>query len=526
MEPASVEGLCNGLARSRLIPADEVRKLHSSWLAEAGAAAGDVSRFGKWLVARQYVTEYQVGVLLRGHGDQLLLGPYKLLERIGKGRMAGVYRAVHQLGQAVAIKILPPSKAKDPRLLARFQREARLSLALQHPNIVRTFQAGTAGDLHYLVMEYLEGETLKDALQRRGKLPPVEAVRLVHQALLGLQYLHEQGLVHRDLKPDNLMLIQGRPGAGPDTTLQATVKILDIGTGRALFGEDVAPDGKPFELTTDSDMLGTPDYMAPEQARDAHNADIRADIYSLGCVLYHALAGQPPFPDANMVQKMIRHATEKPRPVRDFNREVPDGLQQILDWMLAKDPAQRYPTPDRAAQALGVFLAAGADGGAAGPEPQMAAYLKWLAAQDTAAEGDALPAEPAASRPPTPAAPRRVNPAATIAVTPSPVSRREPAPQPQAPAPRKRPAPAPAPRKRPTPAPAAVDVELVPVDELPAGAAAAPAPARGKLFLIAGLVAAAAVALVLCAGVVGGLLVWHFSAGTSAPVEQSTPGEG
>src|SRR5262249_46314099 len=155
-----------------------------------------------------------------------------------KGRMAGVYKAVHSLGQVVAIKVLPPSKAKLPQLLARFQREARLALRLKHPNVVRAFQMGEANGLHYLVMEYLEGETLDEVLQRRGKLPAVEAVPLIYQALLGLEHIHKQGLVHRDLKPGNLMLV--RPANGCDTTLGGTLKILDIGLGKALYDEAAA----------------------------------------------------------------------------------------------------------------------------------------------------------------------------------------------------------------------------------------------------------------------------------------------
>src|SRR5262249_20791579 len=153
------------------------------------------------------------------------LGEYKILDRIGRGRMAGVYKAVHQLGQVVAIKVLPPSKAKDPRTLGRFTREARLALKLKHPNVVRAFQVGEVNGLHYLVMESLEGEPLEEVLQRRKRLSPAEAVRVVHQALVGLQHIHEQGLVHRDLKPSNLMLVPA-PGSGqPDNTLRATVKV-------------------------------------------------------------------------------------------------------------------------------------------------------------------------------------------------------------------------------------------------------------------------------------------------------------
>ncbi|MHB8736906.1 MAG: serine/threonine-protein kinase [Terriglobales bacterium] len=323
--------------------------------------------------------------------------------------MAGVYKAQHPLGQIVAIKVLPPSKAKEPTLLGRFHRESRLALRLKHPNIVRAFQTGIDAGLNYLVMEYLEGETLEDVIARRGKMPPGEAVRLIYQALQGLQHIHAQGLVHRDLKPSNLMLV----GAAPDNTLRATLKILDIGLGRTLFEEGTTEPGDPG-LTTEGVLLGTPDYMSPEQARDPRTADIRADIYSLGCVLYHLLAGQPPFPDTNVISQMIRHATEMPKALKELNPAVPDGLQQIVNWMLAKDAAQRYPTPERAAQALQVFLVAGAEPLAA-PEadPRMRPYLTWLEVESgkqpvmAAAASQAVPATkppsgtlPAAAKPP------------------------------------------------------------------------------------------------------------------------------
>jgi serine/threonine protein kinase len=366
----SVEHYCNVLARTGLLGPDQVRDLRQRWLDTAGPEAAEGEKFLAWLSAHGALTEYQAGVVSRGHAAQLFLGPYVLQERVAKGRMAGVWRARHSsTGQVVAIKVLPPSKAKDPRLLGRFQREARMAVRLQHPNVVRTFQAGEGNGLHYLVMEHLEGEALDKVMQRRGPLPPGEAVRLVHQALEGLQHLHDQGLVHRDLEPANLMLLGGQP----DSTLPATVKILDIGTGRALFD-----DGPTAELTNEADLLGSPRYMAPEQARDPHAADIRSDVYSAGCVLYHALAGRPPFNDANPVRLLIRQATEEPHPVRELNPAVPEGLQQILGRMLAKDPARRYPTPGRAAQALQTFLTTGAEVVPLDRDPQMGAYLNWL----------------------------------------------------------------------------------------------------------------------------------------------------
>jgi serine/threonine protein kinase len=395
MPATTVESLCNALVKSKLLQANDVKTLYQRWKAEAKDAAGNTDRFSKWLVLRQYVTEYQATLIGRGQIDNFFLNDYKILDRIGMGRMAGIYKAIHRLGTVVAVKVLPPSKAKNLEMFSRFQREARMSLKLKHPHVVRTFQVGECRGLHYIVMEYLEGDTMEETIKKRVKLPPVEACRLIHQALLGLHHIHDQGMVHRDLKPPNLMLV---PTPRADSTLNSNVKLLDIGLGKMMFEEDMPPGIEQVQLTTDGAMLGTPEYMAPEQAKHAHSADIRADIYTLGCVLYHALAGQSPFHDINIVRMMVRHATEMPKPLREFNPQVPDGLQQIVNFMLQKDPAQRYQTPDRAAQALKMFLASATE--AARPleaEPQMQPYLNWLQTQP-------VPAEPVAGAAPMPAA--------------------------------------------------------------------------------------------------------------------------
>jgi serine/threonine protein kinase len=186
-------------------------------------------------------------------------------------------------------------------------------------------------------------------------------------------------MVHRDLKPANLMLAARGTKARADRPVGPCVKVLDIGLGRALFDE-APPPADVGELTTQGIVLGTPDYMAPEQTRDAHRADIRADVYGMGCVLYHLLAGQPPFPDVNVVRQIVRHATEVPRPLRHYSAEVPDVLQEIVNGMLAKDPAQRYPIPNQAARALRVFLESESlKPQPAGSDPAMPSYVQWLA---------------------------------------------------------------------------------------------------------------------------------------------------
>jgi serine/threonine protein kinase len=450
-----VEDLCNLVVRSGLLPADEVRAIRVRWLAEAGNAAADGGKFGRWLVDKGYVTEYQAGLLAQGKWDRHFLNDYKILDRIGKGRMAGVYKAVHRLGHVVAIKVLPPSKAKDSNLLARFQREARLATRLEHRNLVRTFQIGEDEGLHYLVMEHLEGQTLQEVIRQLGKLQPSDAMPVIHQALLGLQHVHEEGIVHRDLNPANLMLVGLGEHAVPGQIAQAKVKVLDIGAGRALFDEG-SPEGGPITLTGPGVLLGEPDYMAPEQARDAHAADIRADIYSLGCTLYHALAGQPPFPESNLVRKMVSHATEAPRPLKDFNPQVPDKLQAVVDRMMAKDPALRYSTPAQAAQEL-LACTEGATPPrrTAAENPQLRAYLDWLRAR----EPSGAPAPQAQTVPmamPVHAAP--VQQRAVPANAPVPLAR------PVTPAP----SPPPVRPAAPSEAVPRANIELVPVESRPA----------------------------------------------------------
>jgi serine/threonine protein kinase len=371
---STVDGFCDELVRCELLSADEVRAARERWIGQSGSRASSLDRFTAWLIEGGMLTDYQTGVIARGNGDQLRLGPYRILERIGRGKMAGVYRATHDLGTTVAIKILPPSKAVQPEVLARFQREARLALAVRHPNVVRSFHTGGHRSLRFLVMEYLEGETLEDMLARLKRLSIHDSLKIVHDALIGLQAIHEKGLVHRDLKPANIMLAGSKPDL---TSLAAEVipKVLDLGMGRALFDDGEAQG--PFELTKAGDTLGSGDYISPEQAKDAHNIDIRSDIYSMGCVLYHLISGQPPFADASPVRQLVRHATEEPRPLAEHTPNVPGGVQEVVNWLLAKDPARRYPTPQRAAGALEMFLAA-----VSAPKPPASpayvAYAQWV----------------------------------------------------------------------------------------------------------------------------------------------------
>ncbi|HEV3386062.1 MAG TPA: serine/threonine-protein kinase [Gemmata sp.] len=395
----SVRDYCALLTKSKLLAAEELELALKKWKEESPRQDDQVDSFCKFLISRRSLTEWQAAMVRRGRADGFFIGGYRIVDRIGKGQMGGVYKAVHGLGQLVALKILPASKAKAPHVLSRFQREARLLTQLDHPNVVRAFQVGESGGINFIAMEFLEGETLDETLTRRKRLPWAEAVRLMHQALCGLEHLFDRRMIHRDLKPANMMLTPA-PGRH-ETTWESTVKILDIGLGRELFDEST-PEGQiETQLTVEGSVLGTPDYLAPEQAKDARSADIRADIYSIGCVLFHCLCGHPPFPDTNIMSQMLKHATEKPPMLSSIVADIPGGIQSVLDTMLAKFPNERYSTPAAAANALQPFLGKG--GVAPAVATMVPAFKEWLDTETHIDLAKIVPQAPAAPAKPTPA---------------------------------------------------------------------------------------------------------------------------
>jgi serine/threonine protein kinase/uncharacterized membrane protein len=305
-------------------------------------------------------TGFTVPRELDGHARYLVLGP------LGAGGMGTVYKARHRLMErVVALKIVNPLLVNKPGAVERFTREVRAAAQLVHPNIVTAYDAEKVGDLHLLVMECVEGQTLAQILIVEHELPIATACVYLRQTALGLQHALKRGMVHRDIKPQNLMLV-----AIPDASVPPVIKILDFGLarfvsevtqpevikildfGRACFTSEVnQPDG-----STEAGMImGSPDYMAPEQGLDAHAADTRADIYGMGCTLYHLLAGLVPFPEASLLAKLEGHRDRHPFPLHLARPGVPVALAKVVEKMMAKDPALRYQTPAEVAEALRPF---------------------------------------------------------------------------------------------------------------------------------------------------------------------------
>jgi WD40 repeat protein/tRNA A-37 threonylcarbamoyl transferase component Bud32 len=291
---------------------------------------------------------------------------YRVLGLIGQGGMGAVYRAEHRrMERTVALKVINPGLLQNPATVQRFQQEVRTAARLHHPNIVTAYDADQAGTLHFLVMEHVEGRSLAEVVAEYGPLPVAVACEYVRQAALGLQHAHEQGMVHRDIKPHNLMVSQPASGGckppvgaatgGLHPPLAGTVKILDFGLARLARSPETTAGPLPQAsavLTGAGAVMGTADYIAPEQAADPRTADIRADIYSLGCTLFHLLTGRPPFEGGTVQEKLARHAAEPLPPMPG----VPAGLAAVLARATAKDPAARYATPAALADALAAFI--------------------------------------------------------------------------------------------------------------------------------------------------------------------------
>jgi serine/threonine protein kinase len=276
------------------------------------------------------LTHFQAEQLLHGKARGFTLaGKYRLLEHLGTGGMGSVFLCEHiSMRRRVAIKVLPVGRASDASYLERFYREARAVAALDHPNIVRAHDVDHDDKLHFLVMEYVDGSSLQDIVKRHGPLSVERTCHYLSQGAAGLQHAHEAGLVHRDIKPGNILVDR-----------RGIVKVLDMGLARFFHEEDSI--SKKYDET----VLGTADYLAPEQATDS-NVDVRADIYSLGATLYFCLTGQTLFGEGAAHQKLIWQQTRQPKPIRSLRPEVPEELADIVEKrMLAKDPAQRFQAP-------------------------------------------------------------------------------------------------------------------------------------------------------------------------------------
>jgi eukaryotic-like serine/threonine-protein kinase len=328
------------LKQSRLLSEAEVQQTASRFQEDASSQV-----IADALVEEGVLTPFQVHQMRSGDTQPLRLGQYRLLDELGRGGMGHVYKALHTImGRVVALKVIAKELVSDPVAVEWFRREVRASTQLNHPNIVMAYDANEAEGLHFLVMEYVHGVTLDALVKEHGRLPIAHTCALMRQAALGLQHAHEKGMVHRDIKPGNLLI----PHPQGDQPPEVLVKILDFGLAR-LHGKS---HGDTIMLRAETGVLGTPDYIAPEQSRDIHAADIRSDLYSLGCVFYFTLAGRVPFPGDNAIEKLIMHLMEQPEPLEKVRPDVPLAVAAIVARLMAKDPAQRYQTPAELAQEL------------------------------------------------------------------------------------------------------------------------------------------------------------------------------
>ncbi len=301
-----------------------------------------VDTLANHLVDSGLITDWHVDKLRKGKYKGFYLGKFKLLGHLGTGGMSSVYLAEHKISEKKrAIKVLPRKRVSDKSYLDRFYLEGRAAAALNHPNVVRIYDICNDSDTHYMVMEYVKGSDLYETVKDSGPLDFRDAAEYIVQAAYGLTHAHERGLVHRDIKPANLLL-----------TDDGVVKILDLGL--ALLKEE---ETESLTVLYNEKVMGTADYLSPEQAINSHEVDHRADIYSLGCTLYYLLTAKPPFSEGTLAQRIAKHQTAEPPSIREVRPDCPDTLIEICHRMMRKDPADRYADCDQLAAVMKNFAA-------------------------------------------------------------------------------------------------------------------------------------------------------------------------
>ena len=323
------EQLLYNLEQSELLSAARFEAAKEMLRSKSGTddfASLDGQQLIDLLCEEDFITHWQGRQLRSGRYKGFFLKQYKLLDLIAVGGMARVYRAEQTpLGRNVAIKVLPRKRLEQSSCLQRFQREAQAIASLDHPNIVRAFDIDMLDEVHFIVMEFIAGLDVQRMVEQQGPLDYAKAADYIRQAAEGLSYAHRQNLIHRDVKPGNLMI-----------DASGTVKLLDMGL--ALIDDDALTS---LTITHDDGVLGTADYLAPEQAIDSHIVDGRADIYGLGCTMYYMLTGHPPFPEGTLAKRIVMHQKAPPDPIRIARPDIPSDLEDICMRMLEKKRRDR-----------------------------------------------------------------------------------------------------------------------------------------------------------------------------------------
>ena len=341
----SADSFLSAVRQSGLVEESQLKRFWQSF-EESGKDQTDTDQIVTELVGNNLLSKWQIDKLLQGKHKGFFLGKYKLISLLGSGGMSAVYLAEHTLmRRRVAIKVLPQSRIEDSSYLERFHREAQAVASLDHPNIMRAYDVDQEGKVHFLVMEYIEGQSLLELVNSKPQLKFVHCAEYMRQSAEGLSHAHEEGMIHRDIKPGNILVDK-----------RGVVKILDMGL--AMFFDPSGKDDEQASLTIQHNerVLGTADYLSPEQALNSHQVDVRTDIYSLGCTFYFILTGHPPFPEGSLAQRLLFHQTKQPAPVEKDRPDVPPSLTAILRKMMEKRPEDRYQTATEVQEALSKWL--------------------------------------------------------------------------------------------------------------------------------------------------------------------------